>query len=42
MKNNSDIRHWGQMLHADDINEFEKSKEKEVNGLQDNATFDIK
>jgi hypothetical protein len=42
MKNNSDILHWGQRPHADDINEFEKSMEKEVNGLQDNDTFDIK
>jgi hypothetical protein len=42
MKNNSDIFHWGQMLHADDRNEFEKSMEKEVNGLQDNDTFEIK
>jgi hypothetical protein len=42
MKNNSDILHWGQMLHAEDRNEFEKSMEKEVNGLQDNDTFDIK
>jgi hypothetical protein len=42
MKNNSDILHWGQMLHAADRTEFEKSMEKEVNGLQDNATFDIK
>jgi hypothetical protein len=42
MKNNSDIPHWGKMLHADDKNEFEKSMEEEVNGLQDNETFDIK
>jgi hypothetical protein len=41
MKNNSDILHWGKMLHADDRNEFEKSMEKEVNGLQDNYSFDI-
>jgi hypothetical protein len=30
------------MINADDRNEFEKSMEKEVNGLQDNDTFDIK
>jgi hypothetical protein len=42
MKNNSGIIHWGQMINADDRNEFEKSMEKEVNGLQDNDTFDIK
>jgi hypothetical protein len=42
MKNNSDILHWGQMLHTKDRNEFEKSMAKEVNGLQYNDTFDIK
>jgi hypothetical protein len=40
MKNKSDILHWGQMLHADDREEFEKPMEKEVKGLQDNDTFD--
>jgi hypothetical protein len=29
------------MLHAHDREEFEKSMEKEVKGLQDNDTFDI-
>jgi hypothetical protein len=33
MKHNSDILPWGQMLHADDRNEFEKSMEEEVNGI---------
>jgi hypothetical protein len=43
MKSKSDILHWRQMLHADDIKEFEKSMEKEVNGLQYNdTTFDIR
>jgi hypothetical protein len=41
MKNNSDILHWGQISHAHDREEFEKSMEKEVKALQDNDTFDI-
>jgi vesicle coat complex subunit len=42
MKSNSGILNWEKMLNANDRNEFEKSMEKEVNGLQDNETFDIK
>jgi predicted RNA-binding protein with EMAP domain len=41
MKNSSDILHWGKMLHTDDRKEFEKSMEKEVDGLKYNYTLDI-
>jgi hypothetical protein len=30
MKNNSDILHWGQMLHADDREEFERKKKSKA------------